>query len=128
MQEKKAYDLMDDKVIAISISSTVIAAARLIETSNVDTLPILEGEKLVGMLDGPTLLNYMIKHSKNDLEGQTIKMFAKEPIFVVKDEPLNEIVAKVVSHNLTRIPVVDSAKSMKCIGIISATDLIKSVE
>ncbi|MGC8478882.1 MAG: CBS domain-containing protein [Candidatus Micrarchaeia archaeon] len=117
---------MDRKVVALSPDSTILVSARLIETSSVELLPVVEGGKLIGIIEGSAILNYTLKHGREEL-GAPIRPFMKPPLFVEKDEPVNSVVAKIISNNLTRIPVVDSKKSMKCIGIISASDLLKEI-
>jgi len=127
LQDKTAYDLMDKKVVAVSDDASILATARLIETSNVGLLPVVNDGRLVGIIEGPLLLDYILKHTEEELDGKTIKPLVKKPVFVVKEELASQVVAKIIRNNLTRIPVVDSEESMQCIGVISASDVLKTV-
>ncbi len=125
MAVKKAADVMEKDVVAVSTTTSILSTITLIENSNIDLLPVLDEGKLVGIVDGDTLRGFAIKHSREELDAP-IKPLIKAPIFVEGGDEIKDVIVKVVRHNVTRIPVVDSAVDMRCVGIISASDLLKS--
>jgi CBS domain-containing protein len=125
MAEKRAYDIMEKDVVAVSSTTSIISAVTLLENSNVDLLPVVDDGKLVGIINEDSLRSFAIRHSREELDAP-IKPLVKEPIFVEASENINDVIVKVVRYNVTRIPVVDSISGMRCVGIISASDLLKS--
>lgn len=125
MVEKKAYEIMEKDVVAVSPNTSIISSITLIENSNIDLLPVIDNNKLVGIVDESTLREFAIKHGRSELDAP-IKPLIKEPVFVEGDNDMKEVIVEVVKHNITRIPVVESKENMRCIGIISASDLLKS--
>lgn len=125
MAEKRAYEIMEKDVVAVSPTTSIISSITLVESSNVDLLPVIDGGKLVGIVDEGVLREFAMGHSREELNAP-IKPLMKEPIFAERDEEVKDVVVKVVKYNVTRIPVIDSRESMRCIGMISASDLLKS--
>jgi CBS domain-containing protein len=64
--------------------------------------------------------------SSPEKENDTIRNIMKRPIFVEADEQLSSAIAKTVDHHVARLPVVDSASTMRCVGLVTATELLKA--
>lgn len=122
----RVSDIMDKKLVAIAPSTTIKSAIKLLQASNVDLLPIVSSGKLVGIVREDEILTYMVSHNEEDLEKK-IEVISNDPVFVEEDENIANAVKKTVNHHLTRIPVVESSKSMRCVGIVSSTDLLKGI-
>ncbi len=114
---RKISEIMDRKVVAISPSATVKSATKLIRTSGVSLLVVVEKEKLIGILTEDEILNRAPEES--------IKALVKRPIFVEANDTISVAIGKTIDNNLTRIPIVDSMQNMKCVGVITATELLK---
>ena len=125
MVDKKASEIMDREMVAVSPTTTIIASITLVENSNVDLLPVIDNGRLIGIIDEDTLRAFAIRHSGEEMNAP-IKPLVKEPLFVEEEESVKDVIVKVVKYNVTRIPVIDSRSSMRCVGVISASDLLRS--
>ena len=109
-------DVLDRRLVAVSPNTSLEAARRLSATSNVDLLPVLLDGRLVGIV----LKEDLDRHAA----ASKVSEIMKKPVFVLRDADLNEARKLVISHNLSRIPVVDSRFGMMCIGTVSSTALV----
>ncbi len=117
---------MEKRLIAIAPTASVNSAIRLMKTASVNLLPVVKHGKLLGMLKEEDLLTYLLAHS--DSLDETIGKLVKKPIFAEEKSSLGDAVKLVVKNELSRLPIVESRRSMKCIGIVSTTDLLKEAE
>lgn len=114
---RRISEIMDKKLIAISPKTTVRAAIMLAKSSGVNLLLVLDGGKLIGVVGEEDLLDV-------DLE-KSVQGIIKRPIFVEEEDTVAVAIGKTIDNNLTRLPVVDSIKNMRCVGVVTATDLLK---
>lgn len=125
IKTKGILEILDKKLISVNINTTTRAAYRLVKASNVDILPVLNKQKLVGVVQETDLIAYLGSHEENEIQDSKISNIMQKPIFVESDTTVHRAMQATIKHRLTRIPVVDSTKNMVCIGIVSATDLLK---
>ncbi|EET90448.1 MAG: CBS domain-containing protein [Candidatus Micrarchaeales archaeon] len=108
-------DMISKKLVAVSRTTSVRNAVALAKGSNVDMLPVLDGEVLVGIA--------RLEKLEGAGEG-TVEKAMDKPVFVERDSTIENASVEIINSGLGRIPVVDSRSSMKCIGIVAATDLL----
>ena len=111
---------VDRRLVGVSPRTTIGAARRLAKTSSVDLLPVLQNGRLVGMVLGDDLE----RHPSEKEAGVSVEKIMRKPVFVSEDADANEVRKLLISHNLPRIPVVDSESSMVCVGTVSSSDLV----
>ncbi len=119
---KKINELVDAKLIAISPNAKLGAAIRLFKGSNVDTIPVVDHGTLVGILNEEDVLWHQMEDKNSD--NHAVAKVMKKPVFVAANAPIKEAIRVVTQNQLTRLPVVDSKQSMRCIGIVTATELL----
>lgn len=107
--------MISKKLVAVNRTTSVRNAVALAQGSNVDMLPVLDGEVLVGIA--------RLEKLENAGEG-TVEKVMEKPVFVERGSTLEKASVEIINSGLGRLPVVDSRLSMKCIGIVAATDLL----
>ncbi len=107
---------IDRRLVAVSPDASLGAARKLAKASRVSVLPVISDNRLVGVLD--------IEASLAGNDGDKVSSMMVKPVFVEANAKSDEARKLMIKHGLARIPVVDSAASMKCIGTVSSTDLI----
>lgn len=120
----KVSDVMDRKLVAVSQNASVGAALKLAKVSGVDMLPVLENEKLIGIVKVEDMEHYLSKNQASD--GDSVVKLSKHPIFIVAEESAQSGMEKIAKTGLSRIPVVDNESTMRCVGTVNATDLLKA--
>ena len=116
-----AIDIMESHFVGISETAKVSTALKLSESAKVDIMPVLSNGRLCGIV------------FKSDLEAHaeqdcSVSEVMKNVVFVEKDTQLQKITQLMVKTGLGRIPVVDSKRSMNCIGIVTSTDVLRALK
>ncbi|HUC39118.1 MAG TPA: CBS domain-containing protein [Candidatus Acidoferrum sp.] len=113
---KLVQDVVDRKMIAVSPDSTIESARRLAGSSRISILPVIEKNKLVGILD--------IESIEGKSGAERVRSAMREPIFVEQKTRLEDARKMIMEYRMPRLPVVESSESMRCIGTVSSSDLI----
>lgn len=121
---KRISEIMDRKLVAVSRGASMKAALRLAKVSGVDMLPILENNELVGMVNMDEIQRYIAKDPSR--ESDSVRKISKRPVFIEAGESARSAIGKIIKSGLSRIPVVESRSTMRCIGTVNATDLLKA--
>jgi CBS domain-containing protein len=142
----KAGDIMTGRVITISPDATVLEAIDLMTKNHISGLPVIDGSgALVGMvtegdflrraetgttrkrprwlefLVGPGRLaeEYVETHARKVGEVMT-----REPITIVEDTPLDEVVHQMEHRRVKRLPVM---RGTQLVGIVSRANLMRAL-
>jgi len=111
---KRAERLIVEDVITIGPEETVDYALFVMEREGIDGLPVVEGDKIVGIL------------SKKDIaakEGQNVsEIMTRDVITVGEDVSVEEAMHIMVENKIDRLPVID--KEGRIIGLITMSDLM----
>ncbi len=111
-------DLMDKHIVAVSKTTSVGLAMKLMRQAHVSVLPVLDDQKLLGVLT----MNEMEHYSEIKRVGEVnLRM-----LFAEADDTAETAAKTMVIHKLNRLPVVNNKEDMKCIGIVSSTEIAKS--
>lgn len=95
----------------------------LMVKSGLEAIPILENEKIIGLVSDYDILNKMIDSEK--IEDIKIKDVMNESIKLLKEnDPVSEARRIMRFHRWERLPIVD--ENGKCIGMISSIDILKN--
>ena len=112
---------MDSHMVAVSKISSVSAAIELMKRSRVSLVPVLDGKRLFGVLT--------MKEAERQLERwgdeRNVGSMRLRLLYAEEDDRAESAARMMVTHKLNRLPVVDSASGMKCVGIISSTDIAR---
>jgi CBS domain-containing protein len=141
--DMKVSSCMKRNVVSISITATILEAAKIIAEKHIGLLPIVdENEKAVGVLGLGDLLNLELPdfvrflsdvdfvHDFGAVEdtrpsaatlNQTVERLMRPPVTVDQDSGLLRTYALMLQHDLHDIPVV--SKNGKLIGIASRVDI-----
>ena len=113
-------EIISVSIPALALSDSVARAQEQMNDYRVAHLPVVDKEKLIGMVSEDSLLNAF---NDDQLLSQLQQEFS--PIAVHADTHIIEAVQFANEFNLTVIPVVE--KESAYIGAIAATDLLKQI-
>ena len=142
-----ARDIMTPEVATIDMQTTVEEAARLMVQQNVSCLPVTNSlHELVGIvthtdfvakkkflplaenlytLFGSVVNPYSIEEAANKLGSKHIVEVMTTPVITIEEnEEFGEVVKKMVTMKVNRLPVM---KSGHIVGIITRHDLLKAM-
>lgn len=113
--------IMNRHLVAVSPNTSIGSAIKLMKSSNVDLLLVLQDGKLVGTVDDSSLADVHL----TDTSVAPVSGVMREPWCLEEKDSIDNAVKYVIEHNLSRLPVVSSKKSMQCTGTVSSTELVR---
>lgn len=126
-------DVMTKDLITISPNENLAKASELMEKNHFRHLPVVEGEKLIGILSKTDLLRLGFNDTLGDLEMQigsnlydilTVgQVMVAHPMFVGENMSLAEASEKMIEEQFHALPVVNEENELS--GIITTSDALK---
>ncbi len=123
--------IMTKKVITVKHNDTLDAAERLFKTNFIRHIPVVKGDKIMGMLSYTDLLRISfadaVVEDSDTIMTQVYDLFtiehvmAKNVVSVSSDTTIKETAEILAKREFHAIPVVDNDQ---LVGIITTTDLI----
>ncbi len=125
MPDKIVRDAMTTSPTAIASDKSVVEAARTMTTENVGSLPVVEEQKLVGMItDRDLVTNVLAK----DLDPNTVPVAdvaTHDPVSVSPDESLDTALERMAEKQVRRLPVVEDGR---LVGILAQADVSRTAQ
>jgi CBS domain-containing protein len=134
MKRDLIKDWMTRDVQTITPNTTVPEAHRLMTQNNIRRLPVLDGERLVGIVtrgdvrgaeasDATSLSIWELNYLLSRLEIS--KVMTKKPITVSPESTIREAAQTMLDNKISGLPVVDDKG--KIVGIITESDIFRLV-
>ena len=125
-------DIAIDKVMTsdpatVSPQSSAAEARRLLESNVIHHLPVVEGDRLVGIISSSDLLKLHLLDDKMAIFARaTVDQIMETNVTVLgKNSTLRDAVEKLSMGNFHALPVVD--RKRRLLGIGTATDLLNEL-
>jgi len=117
---------MTDRPRCVTPETPISEAARLMKSDDVGSLPILEGERLAGIVTDRDIVLQAVAEEK-DPRGMPVREVAsRELVTIGPEEDLSEALRLMASHQVRRIPVVD--EDSRLVGIVAQADIAREVK
>jgi CBS domain-containing protein len=121
---KSIRDAMTSNPRGVETSTPVVEAARLMKSEDVGSLPILEGERLVGMVTDRDIVLRVVAEGK-DMQSSTVGEIASRDLVTVDpQQDLDEALRLMAQHQVRRLPVVE--EDGRLVGILAQADVATS--
>ncbi|MDM1496166.1 CBS domain-containing protein [Myroides odoratimimus] len=132
-QKVPVEEIMTKELITLTLSNSLYDAERLFKKHKIRHIPIVKGDKLIGVLSYSDLIKIsyvdVVEDESEDMPSVVYDLYSIEqlmakvvvsalPIATVKE--VTEILSKQSYHS---IPIVDQLGHLK--GIVTTTDLLK---
>ncbi len=116
----KVRDAMTRKLITVSPEDSVMKAAELMAKHEIRGLPVVKDGVLEGMITFSDILR-LPADKREDVKVREI--MTKNIIVTYPDETLFEAFEKMIHYQVGRLPVIESPRSRRLIGIITRGDI-----
>lgn len=117
----KVRDVMADRPRCVSPDTPVSEAARLMKTEDVGSLPVLEGERLTGVLTDRDIVVRAVAEEK-DPRGMPVREVASGDLVTIgPDEDLSDALKLMATYQVRRLPVVDEEDRL--VGVVAQADV-----
>jgi len=124
--------IMTTDLCTIDLSNSIVEAKNLLEKEKVRHLPVIDQQKLVGILSLTDILRLsfgeIYGRNEYDIDAAMFEMLSieqvmrRKPHTVNADSPIKDVVNILIKEEFHALPVVNREQ---LVGIITTTDLIK---
>jgi predicted transcriptional regulator len=111
-------------IISIAPDATVLAAITLMSEKNVGALPVMDGEKLVGILSERDYARKVLLMGRSSSETLVRDIMTDKVITVTLSSTAKECVDLMTEKQLRHLPVVEGGRVT---GVISIGDVVKMI-
>jgi IMP dehydrogenase len=108
-------DVMSHKILYVTREATVRTAVGLLRAHGADVVPVMDGGRVVGLLDALSLTLF-------DGEASVEEAFHEPLAFVETDTPLADASRLMRQHRLRQVPVLHDGQ---LVGLLSVRDLLR---
>ena len=124
MRDISIEQVMTPDPATISPQSSAAEARRLLNSNVINHLPVVEGERLVGIISSSDLLKlYLLDDNLAIFERATVDQIMETNLVVLdRHATLREAAEKLSMGSFHALPIVD--KKRRLIGIVTSSDLI----
>ena len=120
MNDHTIQEAMTSNPTTIESSTSAQEAARTMGSENVGSLPIVDGDRLVGVVTDRDLAIRVLAEGKDG--GTTVGEIASTDVVTIDpQQSLEEAARLMAEHQLRRLPVVE--EDGKLVGILAQADL-----
>jgi CBS domain-containing protein len=117
----KVRDVMTERPRSVTPDTTVDQVAELMESEDVGVIPIVEGDRLLGVVtDRDIVVRAVARHK--DPRGMPAREVASQDLVTVDPETsLSDALQLMASYQVRRLPVVEDGERL--IGVVSQADV-----
>ncbi len=117
-------DKTHGEIWSIAPESTVYDALKLMSEKGVGALPVVEGEKLAGIMSERDYARKVILQGKSSLKTPVKEIMTEKVITVHPDQTMQECIELMTNKRVRHLPVLSGDK---LIGLISIGDVLKEI-
>lgn len=110
------------EVWTISPNVTVLEAIKTMAENNVGALPVVEGDKLVGMISERDYTRKVMLKGRSSKDTPVGDIMTRDLVTVSPDQSVSECMSIITENRVRHLPVVDGTQ---LVGIISIGDLVR---
>ena len=120
MEKKLVKNIMTDDVVVISSDATIFDAAELMNDFDIGFLPVLDGERLIGVITDRDIVIRALANGL-DIDTPVVDIMTTEIISTSPESTLKEASRKMMINQVKRLPVLDENN---LVGVISLRDIV----
>ena len=117
---KSVRDAMSGDPRSIGTSASVVEAARLMREADIGSVPVTDGEQLVGMITDRDITTRVVAEAADLGTTSVGDVCSRDVTSVEADKDHEEAVELMARHQVRRLPVVENGG---LIGLVSQADI-----
>jgi len=120
---KTISELMTKSPRTVTADSTVAEAARAMRDEDAGVIPIVEGERVVGVITDRDIVIRVVADGKDPQATKVTEIASKDLVTIDPQQDLDEALRLMAQHQVRRLPVVE--EDGKLVGIVAQADVAK---
>jgi CBS domain-containing protein len=116
-------DVMSSNPCSIDAEKSVAYAAKMMREEDVGLAPIVEGDKLIGMLTDRDIAIRVVAEGRNPDQVKVADVASKQVVTIDPQQDLDEALRIMAKHQVRRLPVVQ--EDGKLVGVVAQADIAR---
>ena len=117
-------DVMTREVESVTPETDLVMVARRMKDLNVGSVPVVEGDRLIGIITDRDIVTRVVAEGKNPQSEQAGNCLTPSPTTISPDADVQEASELMAREQIRRLPVVEGGK---LVGFLSIGDLAADV-
>ena len=116
-------DVMTSNPCTIDADKSVAYAAKMMKDEDVGLAPIVEGDKLIGMLTDCDIAIRVVAEGRNPDQVTVREVASKQVVTIDPQQDLDEALRIMAKHQVRRLPVVE--EDGRLVGVVAQADVAR---
>jgi len=116
-------DVMTSDPCTIDAEKPVAYAAKMMRDEDVGLAPIVEGDKLIGMLTDRDIAIRVVAEGKDPNQVTVREVASKQVVTIDPQQDLDEALRIMAKHQVRRLPVVE--EDGRLVGVVAQADVAR---
>lgn len=125
MAARTVRETMSSNPTSVRPDLPVAEAARLMRSEEVGSLPVVDGDRLVGVVTDRDIAVRLVAEGKDPESTSVQDIHSSEPVTVGPEQDLDEVLEEMARHQVRRVPVVDNGR---LVGIVAQADVARETD
>jgi CBS domain-containing protein len=117
-------EIMSSNPTTVGPDASVVEAARSMASEDVGSLPVVEGDRLVGVLTDRDIAVRVVAEGKDPSSTSVADVASKDPVTVEPGQDLDGALNEMARSQVRRLPVVDGGR---LVGIVAQADVAREL-
>jgi len=118
---KTVREAMTSKLCSIDTDKTVAYAAKMMRDEDVGIAPIIEGDRLVGVLTDRDIAVRVVAEGGDSEQTKVTDVMSRDLVTLDPDQDLDEALRLMARHQVRRLPVVE--EDGRLVGVVAQADV-----
>jgi CBS domain-containing protein len=116
-------DVMTSNPCSIDAEKSVAYAAKMMREEDVGLAPIVEGDKLIGMLTDRDIAIRVVAEGRNPDQVKVADVASKQVVTIDPQQDLDEALRIMAKHQVRRLAVLE--EDGKLVGVVAQADIAR---
>jgi CBS domain-containing protein len=116
-------DVMTSNPCSIDAEKSVAYAAKMMREEDVGLAPIVEGDKLIGMLTDRDIAIRVVAEGRNPEQVKVADVASKQVVTIDPQQDLDEALRVMAKHQVRRLAVLE--EDGKLVGVVAQADIAR---
>jgi CBS domain-containing protein len=119
--DRNVSEVMTSNPRSVEPSTPVVEAARMMKSEDVGSIPIVEGDRLVGMITDRDIVVRDVAEGRDPQSTTVGEIASRDLVTIDPDQGIEEAARLMARHQLRRLPVVE--EDGRLVGIVAQGDI-----
>jgi CBS domain-containing protein len=123
---KTVRELMTSNPCSIDAGKSVAYAAKMMRDEDVGIAPIVEGERLVGVLTDRDIAVRVVAEGRDPEQVEVTEVASRDVVTLDPQQDLDEALRLMARHQVRRLPVVE--EDGRLVGVVAQADVAQQAD